>query len=110
MAASDYNTTPASNTVIAGKNIGEGTTAPSSVNDVLRQFAADLKGLDNAIPNTSTLLAKTGGAMTGNITYTGRGSFMHMASSGLTDGRIFVQVEGSALPSASDGAIVLFYT
>lgn len=110
MAASDYSIVPSNNTLVAGKNIGEGATAPSSINDVLRQFAADLKGLDNDIPDTATLLAKSGGTMTGNITYTGRGAFTHMASSGLTDGRIFVQVEGSALPSASDGAIVFFYT
>lgn len=109
MAASDYNITPASNTMIAGKNVSEGATAPSSVNDVLRQFASDLKGLSNDMPDTSTLLAKAGGAMTGNITYTGRGAYTHHASSGNTDGRIFFLVEGSALPSASDGAIVFFY-
>lgn len=49
MSFSDYSLTPGSNTTIAGLSVAEGVTSPASVNNVLRQLAADGKELANLL-------------------------------------------------------------
>lgn len=108
MAFGDYSTTPSANTTIAGKNIAEGCP-PGNLNDAVRQLMADGKALSNAMPDTSALLPKAGGEVTGDITRQGRGAHLHHASSANTDGRVYLLPLGSPRPTATSGAIVFYY-
>lgn len=58
MALTDYDPVAANNATVLGVNIGEGTTAPSSVNNAVRQLCADLAGGIN-LSLLSTFLTST---------------------------------------------------
>lgn len=58
MALSDWDPVAANNATVLGVNIGEGTTAPSAVNNALRQICADVAGGVN-ISLLGTFLAST---------------------------------------------------
>lgn len=58
MALSDYDPVAANNGTVLGVNIGENATAPSSVNNALRQICADLAGGIN-ISLLGTFLSST---------------------------------------------------
>lgn len=72
MSFSDYSTTPASNTTIAGASMAENATSPASINDAIRQLMADGKALsDTVASNSSAKVSKTGDTMTGALTLPG---------------------------------------
>lgn len=54
MAFSDYSTDPDSNTTIGGYGCGENSTSPASVNNILRQLAADGKALADIVSGGGT--------------------------------------------------------
>lgn len=58
MALTDWDPVAANNATVLGVNIGEGTTAPSSVNNALRQICADVAGGIN-LSLLATFLAST---------------------------------------------------
>jgi hypothetical protein len=110
MAVTDWSTTPGSNTTISGINIAEGC-APANINNAIRQIMADVRVVYNDLPNVSVYAPLTAAVFTGTQPkYTGRGAYLHNASSSNTSGRVDFLVDGDALPSSpSNGDIVFFY-
>lgn len=108
MAFSDYSTTPASNTSIAGINVGEGCPS-ANMNNAVRQLAADGKALSDTVAALSGGMPISGGAFTGNITREGRGAYRHNNDPTLIDGRDYWLIEGSTLPTPAEGMEVTFY-
>jgi hypothetical protein len=108
MSFSDYSTTPASNTSIAGLNVAEGCP-PGNMNGAVRQLMADGKELANTVGGLSSAMPVTGGAFTGNITRQGNGGYRYNASSSLTSGLEYFLPEGSSLPTPAEGVVVNFY-
>lgn len=108
----DYSTTAASNTAISGINIAEGCPA-GNMNAATRQQMADTKSMYNEIVGSeasitarfSALMAKVGGAFTGDITRNGRGGYLHHASATYLNGRVFVTALGAADPTSEVGDI-----
>lgn len=109
MAFSDYSTTAASNTSIAGISIAENCPA-ANINNAIRQLMADAKTFSNSSPSTSGLMPKSGGAFTGSITRSGGGSYLYWSSSSLSGGICYVQTSATALPSSpAEGTVVFQY-
>jgi hypothetical protein len=109
MAFSDYSSTPASNTTIAGINIAEGCPA-GNINGAVRQLMADAKDEHDALPDLADYVLLDGtAAFTGQPTYSGRGAFIHHNNSANTSGRIFIQASGGTAPSMSNGDLLLEY-
>lgn len=111
MSFASYSVTPSANLTIAGVSIAEGTTAPGSVNLAIRQLMADGRSLFDTVSaiNLSGYAPLNAPAFTGQPTYSGRGAFLHFNNSANASGRIYVQAEGSALPTLSNGDIVLTF-
>jgi hypothetical protein len=108
MAFSDYSSTPALNVTIGGVSIAE-DCAPGNLNDAVRYIMADAKAFAGSIPDFSTLMPKSGGAFTGNITRSGSGAYRYNADSSLTGGATYFQATGSARPTAAEGVVVFYY-
>ena len=109
MAFSDYSSTPASNTAIAGIDISEGCS-PGNLNGAIRQFMADAKTFSDAAPSSTTFVKKDGTTdFTGQPKYSGRGAFLHHNNSANASGRIFIQAGGGVIPAMSNGDILLEY-
>lgn len=110
MAFSDYSTTAASNVTIGGVSIAEDCAA-GNVNNAIRQLMADGKALDTTVAaiDTSTLLAKAGGTVTGNITRSDMGSHRYNASATLTSGATYIVATGTTRPTAAEGIIIFYY-
>lgn len=110
MAFSDYSTTPASNTTIAGINIAENCPA-ANVNNAIRQIMADGKALSVTVGgiNTSSLMPKTGGEFSGQITRAGVGGYLYHANSTQNGGSVHFLPSGSVLPTPAEGSMVFFY-
>jgi hypothetical protein len=110
MAYTDWSTTPGSNTTIDGVNIAEGCP-PGNVNNGLRSIMAGVAELRDDLPDFDTLMPKAGGVFSGTQpVYTGRGAYMHHASSSFASGRISFLPDGSANPSSpASGDVVFFY-
>lgn len=110
MAVSDYDTDPANNVTISGINIAEGCP-PGNLNNAIRQMMADTKGLQDALPDTSTLMPKAAGTFSGTQpVYDGRGAYLHHNSNSNLSGRVYVLADGTATPTLANGDLVLFYT
>jgi len=109
MSFSDYSTTPASNTTIAGINVAE-NCPPGGINNAIRQLMADGKELSNTVSGLGSYLPLSGGTLTGDITRAGQGAYLKHARSDLSDGRVYFLPEGSALPSPAPGTVVFFYS
>ena len=99
MAVSDYSTTPANNTNISGINIAENCAAGNG-NDALRQLMADIASMYAALPDTSALIAKTGGIFTGNPTFASAGGYHFNASTSSPGGRWTTQASGGSAPAS----------
>jgi len=109
MAVQDWSTNPASNTSIDGVNIGEGCP-PGNMNDMGRRIMASVRVMYDGLPDVSALQTKAGAVFSGTEPiYTGRGAYLHHSGTGQTSGRVYIQAEGSSLPTAAEGAIVFFY-
>lgn len=110
MSFADYSTNPALNVTIGGKNVAEGCP-PGNINDAIRQLAADGKTLNNTVTaiDLSDYATLAGPAFTAQPTYSGRGGFLHHSNSANASGRVFVQADAAAVPSMSDGDILLTY-
>lgn len=107
---SDCSSTPASNTDVGGINIGEGCP-PGNLNNSLRLCFAYGKMLADVVAAIVTGMPLSGGAFTGNITFTGRGAYRHNNDPTLIDGRDYHLLEGTALPaSPAEGMRVWFYS
>lgn len=104
----DYSTTPASNTSLGGVSVAEGCP-PSNMNNAVRQLMADGKSLADEVAGISTGMPVSGGAFTGDITRSTQGAYLHYQSTALTDGRVYVLPEGTALPTPAEGVLVFFY-
>jgi hypothetical protein len=108
-SASEFSTTPASNTTIGGVNVGE-DCSPGGINDALRYLAAAARDSFDKIPATGAYIPASGGTYTGDIYRYDRGGYLHHASTAQYDGRVFFLPEGSARPAAAEGAIVFYYS
>jgi hypothetical protein len=99
------------NITVNGVNIAEGT-APSNINNAIREVMAGVATLRDSIPSTAGFAPLTGAVFTGTQPrYTGAGAYLFNASSGNTSGRVSFLPEGSALPTgAANGDIALFFT
>lgn len=106
-SASEFSTTPASNTTIGGVNTGEGCS-PGGLNDAIRYIAATTRDTYDRIPATGALMPKTGGTFEGDIARQGKGGYVYHAASGATGGMYFLP-EGSARPAAVEGVSVFYY-
>lgn len=111
MSFGSYSTTPASNTTIGGVSIAEGCAA-GNVNNAIRQIMADGKALSDTVDgiDVSSLMPKSGGAFTGNVTRSGSGAYRYNASSSLTSGATYYLPTGSARPTAAEGVVVFYYS
>lgn len=111
MSFRDYSTTPGANTTIGGVNVAEGCS-PAGLNNASRQLAADGKELADEIDalDLSVYVTKAAGVFSGTQPiYTGRGAYLHHANSANASGKITIQSDAAALPSTSNGDIVLTY-
>lgn len=111
MSFSNYSSTPDNNTSINGVNIAENCAA-SNVNNAIRQLAADGKELADQVADidVSGYLPLTGGALTGAITRSGAGGYLHHNAASLTSGAVYVQLSSADLPSSpAEGTIVFQY-
>jgi hypothetical protein len=88
MALSDWDPVAANNATVLGVNIGEGTTAPSSINNALRQICADVAtGINVSLLGTflsSTTLAQARtalGVTEGSASQTAFGALTNTANS-----------------------------
>lgn len=105
----DWSTAPNENTAIDGVNIDENCSA-GGINNAIRSMMAAIATFVAGIPDFSTLLLKTGGAVTGNITRDGLGPHRYSGSNTFTTGREDWLPEGAALPTAPEnGHVVVFY-
>lgn len=111
MAFSDYSATPASNTTIAGLAIGEGVTSPATVNNSIRQLMADGRSLFDTVNaiNLSSYAGLNAPAFTGQPTYAGRGGFLYHSNPANSAGRVYVQSAAAALPTLSNGDVVMTF-
>jgi len=112
-AFATYSATPASNTTIGGLNAAEGSTAAASVNNMLREICAEGRQLYDLVAaiDTSTLMPKSGGVFTGNITRSGSGAYLYHANSAQSGGAIYTQLSSAALPSSpAEGTVVFQYS
>lgn len=111
MSFSAYSLTPASNLTIAGVSIAEGTTAPGSINLALRQLMSDGRKLadDVAAISLTGYAVLAGPVFTAVPTYTGRGAFLHFNNAANASGRVYVQASAAALPTLSNGDIVMTF-
>ena len=106
---SDWSTTPASNTSIAGINIDEGC-APGNVNNALREIMAAAKTFANGAVNGANYMPKSGGAFTGDISRNSAGGYWYFNSASLTGGKVYVQTAATSLPSSpAEGTVVFQY-
>lgn len=111
MAAPDIttlSTEPTANTSLGSINVAEGCPA-ANVNDALRWLAAAIAVLRANLPTTGGLVSASGGQFTTNPTLSGQGGYLHNSASTASGGAVTFLPSGSALPSGSDGDLVLFY-
>lgn len=87
MALSDWDPVAANNGTVLGVNIGEGTTAPSAVNNALRQICADVAGginvslLGTFLSSTTLAQARTAlGVTEGSASLTAFGNLTNAAN------------------------------
>lgn len=66
---------------------------------------ANQAALQAAVGTPATLLAKTGGPVTGDITRQGGGVYVYWSDSGLTSGRLFLTASGAADPTSQPGDV-----
>ena len=82
---------------------GESVAVPSLA-DSIQWDSSD------GLPDTATLVTKTGGVFTGNPTFTGRGGYLYHNNAANTSGRVFVQASGGSTPSGmANGDMLLEY-
>jgi hypothetical protein len=104
----DYLPTAAANNLVGGVSVAEGCP-PGNLNDAIRQIMADARALADEVAAIAPGMPVSGGSFTGDILRGGRGGYFHHASSALSDGRVHVLPEGSALPAGAEGVLVFFY-
>lgn len=111
MSFSDYSLTPSNNLTIDGQSIAEGTTSPGTINLAIRQLMSDGRELSDQVVaiDLSGYAPLNAPAFTGQPTYSGRGGFVHHGNAANASGRIFVQAEGAATPTMSNGDILMTY-
>lgn len=109
MSFASYSLTPASNVTIGGQSIAEGTTSPGTLNLAVRQLMSDGRELsdDVAAINLSTYAPLAAPVFTGQPTYSGRGGFLHHNNASNASGKITVQASGGAVPTMSNGDILM---
>ena len=110
-AFATYSTTASANVTVGGVSIAEGCAA-SNLNDAVRYILKEGRELYNIVDaiDTSTLMAKSGGAFTGQITRSGNGGYLYHANSTQSGGKVSILASGSSRPSSpSEGDIVFYY-
>lgn len=108
-SASEFVTTPASNTTIGGVNVGEGCP-PGGINEAIRYLAAVARDSYDRIPAPGSFLPIGGGTLTGDILRQGRGAYLHHANSAQSNGQFYTMPEGTARPSPAEGVFVFYYS
>jgi|GEM_PF-1553969 len=111
MAFASYSLTPAANLSIGGQSIAEGTTAPGTVNLAIRQIMSDGRALSDTVGaiNLASYAPLLAPVFTGQPTYTGRGAFLHHENAANVSGRVFIQAAAAAVPTMSNGDILLTF-
>lgn len=111
MGFRDYSTTPGNNSSIGGTNIAE-NCSPAGLNNVCRQLAADGRELADDVDaiDLSAYAPLNAPVFTGQPTYSGRGGFIHHSNAANSGGRLFVQAEGAAIPTMSNGDILATFS
>lgn len=110
-AFAEFSTTPDNNTSAFGISIAENCPA-ANINNFARACVAAGKELNTQVAaiSTSTLMPKSGGAFTGQITRSGAGGYLYNAASAQGGGAVYVLPTGTALPtSPQEGTFVFFY-
>lgn len=107
-SASEFSLTPDANVTIGGVNVAE-DCSPGGLNDALRYVAAVARDSYDRIPAPNTLMPKTGGTFSGEITRSGRGGYLHHANSAQSSGQVHTLPEGTARPASAEGTIVFYY-
>lgn len=108
-SASEFSITPDANLTIGGINVAEGCS-PAGINGAVRYLAAAARDSYNQLTPSGTYLPLSGGVLTGNLTRSTRGAFLHHANSAQVDGKIYNLPEGSPRPAAAEGVMVFYYT
>jgi hypothetical protein len=111
MSFGSYSTTPANNVTCGGVSVAEDCAA-GNINNAIRQLMADGKSLYDTVAaiDVSALMAKAGGAFTGQITRSGSGGYFYNANSAQSGGKVSFLADGSARPSSpAEGDVVFFY-
>jgi hypothetical protein len=109
-AFATYSTTPSANTTCGGVSVAEDCAA-GNVNDAIRQILSEGKQLNALVAavDTTTLLPKAGGTVTGDITRSGKGVYRYNADSTLVNGATYFLATGSSRPTAAEGVVVFYY-
>lgn len=108
-SASEFSTTPASNTTIGGVNVAE-NCSPDGINNAIRYLAAAARDSYDRIPDPANFMPKSGGAFNGDILRQSRGAYLHHANGAQGNGQVYFLPEGSARPAAAEGVVVFFYS
>lgn len=110
MSFSDYSSTPANNTTLAGLSVAEGTTSMAAINNQLRQLMADGKELADDVAAIGTPMTAAGGTFTGDINRQGRGGYYSANNATHSAPQIYVLADGSPAPtSPPNGSLVIYY-
>lgn len=95
----DWSATPSNNSTVDGVNIAENCPA-GNMNAMGRAIMAGVRSMFDALPNLADYLKRDGSeATTGDLKRNTRGAYLHNASASHGSGRIFIQADGSPLPS-----------
>lgn len=108
-SASEFSTTPGSNTTIGGVNVGE-DCSPGGINDAIRYLAAAARDSYDRLTAPGSYLPTAGGTMTGEIQRSSQGAFLHHSGAAQTEGKVTFLPEGSGRPAAAEGLIVFYYS
>lgn len=108
-SASEFSTTPASNTTIGGANVGE-FCSPGGLNDAIRYLAAAMRDTYDRTTSSGASMPLSGGTFTGDIVRQSRGAYLHHAGAAQTNGQVHFLPEGSARPAAAEGTVVFYYS
>lgn len=102
MPVSDWSPTAASNLTIDGISVAEGCPA-GNINGAIRALMANVRVVFTDLPNTETLMPKSGGSFSGSITRSGSGGYLYNADAANTGGRVYIQAIGGTAPAMANG-------
>lgn len=108
-AFADFSSNPANVTTIAGLSCSENTTGMASVNNQLREVAAQGRQLYDIVMALGTPVTTAGAAFAGNITRVGYGGYYCANDSGAAAPKIYTLVDGSPAPISPPNGSLAFY-